>query len=45
MDKALYCEEVGVQGLEQVSVGIRVGDDLWITDHYGFHARVEVDSR
>jgi tyrosyl-DNA phosphodiesterase 2 len=42
MDKVLYCGEVEVQGLEQVGVGIRIGDELWITDHYGLHARVEV---
>jgi Zn-dependent membrane protease YugP len=42
MDKVLYCGEVEVQGLEQVRVGIRIGDDLWITDHYGPHARVVV---
>jgi len=42
MDKVLFSGEVEVQGLEQVGVGIRIGDDLWITDHYGLHAQMEV---
>jgi tyrosyl-DNA phosphodiesterase 2 len=42
MDKVLYCGEVEVRGLERVGVGIKVGDDLWVTDHHGLHARVEV---
>jgi hypothetical protein len=42
MDKALYCRAVEVQGLEQVGAGIRIGDDMGITDHYGLHARVKL---
>ena len=42
MDKVLYCGEVKVRGLERVGVGVKLGDELWVTDHYGLHARVEV---
>jgi hypothetical protein len=38
----LYCGGVDVRGLEQVGVGVKVGNELWVTDHYGLHARVEV---
>ena len=31
-----------MRGLEQVGVGIKVGDDLWVTDYYRLYARVEV---
>jgi hypothetical protein len=30
--------EVEVRGLERVGVGIKVGDDLWVTDHHGLYA-------
>jgi hypothetical protein len=29
-----YYREVEVQGLEQVSISIKLGDDLWVIDHY-----------
>ena len=31
-----------MRGLERVGIGIKVGDDLRVTDYYGLHARVEV---
>ena len=42
MDKVLYRGEVEVRNLERVGVGVKTGDDLWVTDHYGLNARVEV---
>jgi hypothetical protein len=40
--KVLYYEGVRVRDLEQVAVGIKVGNNLWVTGHYELHARVEV---
>lgn len=37
MVAVLHCGEVEVRGLERVNVGIKVGDDLWFTDHHGLH--------
>ncbi|OCL11158.1 hypothetical protein AOQ84DRAFT_287793, partial [Glonium stellatum] len=44
MDKVLFCGDVKVWCLERIGIGLDIGNELWITDHYGLHTRVEVIS-